>query len=266
MNLNTINQLNNSYNLQPQLFPTQQSNLYSYNNLNQNTTHNNSIQHNFIYNQNPSNQIIHFPTNNQQYLQYNQYPQFQQTTNNQIPLQNINNMNNINNHIKSNIPYQNNNRNINEIPLNNNTILNMPNKSNNTANKIKTQYSEESSSSNNSNNESYYEEDSKNTGRNKSKLNDSNKKKKNKIKSKQIKIVDLENSSNIVAILKDRAINKSLQELITIEKYNFDKLIFTKIQNNVLELCDHQFANYIIQKLIPKLSKESIKIFYKNVS
>jgi hypothetical protein len=92
------------------------------------------------------------------------------------------------------------------------------------------------------------------------------KKKKKKLKNKKIELRDIEYCSNVSEIIKDRSYNKSLQELVSKMGQKCENLIFKKIQNQILELCEHQFANYILQKMVDFLSEHSIKIFYLSVS
>ena len=91
------------------------------------------------------------------------------------------------------------------------------------------------------------------------------KKKKKRIKNKKINIQEISKCVNLVELVKNRDYNKSIQENIMEMKETSDKLIFSRINDKIEDLCDHQFANYIIQKLIPFLSDESIKFIYYKV-
>jgi len=86
---------------------------------------------------------------------------------------------------------------------------------------------------------------------------------------KQDKIISLSELlalKDMSRIFKRREYNFSLQEIITNLKYSVNNLIFPKIKMNIIELSTHQFANYIIQKMVVYLNDDNIEYFFEKVS
>ena len=73
-------------------------------------------------------------------------------------------------------------------------------------------------------------------------------------------------SNDIKSLFMNRCNYVSMKNMIQILGKKCDLLIYPKIKKCLIQLCVHQSANYIIQLLIPYLSKENIIEFYFSVS
>jgi len=90
-------------------------------------------------------------------------------------------------------------------------------------------------------------------------------KRKKKQKNKVIDLPTIQKSNNLPGLLKTKEYNKSLQETIENVDEVADNVFFEKIKGNFIELSEHQYANYIIQKLIPKYNKSNLICFFKSI-
>ena len=70
---------------------------------------------------------------------------------------------------------------------------------------------------------------------------------------------------DLVELLKSRDYNESIKEIINEMKSEVNTLVLPKIKNNILELMDHKFANYIIYEIIKFLSKKNLKGVFSDV-
>lgn len=89
---------------------------------------------------------------------------------------------------------------------------------------------------------------------------------KNKNIVKVINVDFLNSVEDLTSFIRKQKYCRRVQDLIESHPEISETLIFPKIEQDILQLSNHRFANYVISKLLGKLSEKTIKKVYKSVS
>ena len=202
-----------------------------YYNIQNQINNNNNTQ--ILSNYNPMNNNVFSQININNELKSNQYENFNfQQNNNFINCQNPNpNLNNNNNYYFNNF----NKSQLSQLSLNSLNNTNNTNKSNKNKNM--------NNKNNNINNMNNYN---------------------NKINYKKEKIKNY--NEKLILMIKSQSGSKSIQKKIEEKQNDFTSKLYEQIKNNLLEIINDQYGNYVIQKLVENCDKKIISSMLRKLS